>query len=172
MVSVLTPAEVLIAARRLAGARPHLVAVAGIVHQEHLWQLCRDELTGIDVRIDGWDIRGRCRRRGFTLAASATQPDGVDAEALRNGSNSGGANCSASMIAASGNCGSWVQQRTTLRETLLLISGAVRLLREPIAVDSQEPASAGFGSGDPDRSVTEVRDGTSGHQGHRAGVRL
>ena len=59
VVSVLTPAEVLIAARRLAGARPHLVAVAGIVHQEHLWQLCRDELTGVDVRVDGWDIRGR-----------------------------------------------------------------------------------------------------------------
>jgi hypothetical protein len=55
-VSVLTPAEVLIAARRLAGARPHLVAVADIVHQEHL---CRDELTGLDVRTDGWDIRGR-----------------------------------------------------------------------------------------------------------------
>jgi len=31
VVSVLTPAEVLIAARRLAGARPHLAAVAGIV---------------------------------------------------------------------------------------------------------------------------------------------
>ena len=53
------PAEVLIAARRLAGARPHLAAVAGIVAQEDLWQLCRDELTGVDVRIDGWDIRGR-----------------------------------------------------------------------------------------------------------------
>jgi len=59
VVSVLTAAEVLIAARRLAGARPHLAAVAGIVHQEDLWQLCRDELTGVDVRIDGWDIRGR-----------------------------------------------------------------------------------------------------------------
>jgi hypothetical protein len=60
VVSVLTPAEILIAARRLAGARPHLAAVAGIVHQEHLWQLCRDELTGyLDVRVDGWDIRGR-----------------------------------------------------------------------------------------------------------------
>jgi hypothetical protein len=59
VVSVLTPAEVLIAARRLAGARPHLAAVAGIVHREDLWQLCRDELTGVDVRIDGWDIRGR-----------------------------------------------------------------------------------------------------------------
>ena len=59
MVSVLIPAEILIAARRLAGARPHLAAVAGIVHQDDLWQLCRDELTGIDVRVDGWDIRGR-----------------------------------------------------------------------------------------------------------------
>ena len=59
VVSVLTPAEILIAARRLAGARPHLAAVAGIVHQDDLWQLCRDELTGIDVRVDGWDIRGR-----------------------------------------------------------------------------------------------------------------
>jgi hypothetical protein len=59
VVSVLIPAEVLIAARRLAGARPHLVAVAGIVHQDDLWQLCREELTGVDVRIDGWDIRGR-----------------------------------------------------------------------------------------------------------------
>jgi hypothetical protein len=57
--SVLTPAEVLIAARRLAEARPHLAAVAGIVHKEDLWQLCRDALTGVDVRIDGWDIRGR-----------------------------------------------------------------------------------------------------------------
>ena len=59
VVSVLTPAEVLIAARRLAGARPHLAAVAGIVHHEDIWQLCRDELNGVDVRIDGWDIRGR-----------------------------------------------------------------------------------------------------------------
>src|SRR6266436_3417392 len=59
LVSVLTPAEVLIAARRLAGARPHLAAVAGIAHREDLWQLCRDELTGVDVRVDGWDIRGR-----------------------------------------------------------------------------------------------------------------
>jgi hypothetical protein len=58
-VSVLTPAEILIAARRLAGARPHVAAVAGIVHRQDLWRLCRDELTGVDVRIDGWDIRGR-----------------------------------------------------------------------------------------------------------------
>ncbi len=59
VVSVLTPAEVLIAARRLAGARPHVAAVASIVHPEDLWQLWRDELTGVDVRVDGWDIRGR-----------------------------------------------------------------------------------------------------------------
>jgi hypothetical protein len=59
MVSVLTPAEILIAARRLAGARPHLAAVAGIVHPEDLWQLCREELTGVDVHGEGWDIRGR-----------------------------------------------------------------------------------------------------------------
>jgi hypothetical protein len=36
VVSVLTPAEVLIAARRLAGARPHLAALAEIVHHEDL----------------------------------------------------------------------------------------------------------------------------------------
>jgi hypothetical protein len=59
VVSVLTPAEVLIAARRLAEVRPHLAAVAGIVHPEDMWRLCRDELTGVDVRIDGWNIRGR-----------------------------------------------------------------------------------------------------------------
>ena len=59
VVSVLTPAAVLIAARRLAGARPHLAAVAGIAHREELWQLCREELTGVDVRTGGWDIRGR-----------------------------------------------------------------------------------------------------------------
>ena len=46
VVSVLTPAEILIAARRLAGARPHLAAVAGLVHHEDLWQLWCDELTG------------------------------------------------------------------------------------------------------------------------------
>jgi hypothetical protein len=58
VVSVLTPSEVWIAARRLAGARPHLAAVAGIAHHD-LWQLCREELTGVDVHVDGWDIRGR-----------------------------------------------------------------------------------------------------------------
>jgi hypothetical protein len=59
VVDVLTPAEILIAARRLAGARPHLAAIAGIVHPDDMWRLCREELTGTDVRVDGWDIRGR-----------------------------------------------------------------------------------------------------------------
>jgi hypothetical protein len=58
-VSVLTPAETVIAARQLAGARPHLAAVAGIVRREDLWQLCRNELAGVDVQVEGWDIRGR-----------------------------------------------------------------------------------------------------------------
>jgi len=55
----LPPAETSIATWRLAGARAHLAAVAGIVYHEDLWQLCRDELTGGDVRTGGWDIRGR-----------------------------------------------------------------------------------------------------------------
>jgi hypothetical protein len=59
VVGVLTPDETLIAARRLAGARLYLAAVAGIAHREDLRQLCREELTGVDVRADGWDIRGR-----------------------------------------------------------------------------------------------------------------
>jgi hypothetical protein len=59
VVSVLTQAETVIAARRLAGARPHLAALASIVHPDDLWQLCRDELTGVDIHTDGWDIRGR-----------------------------------------------------------------------------------------------------------------
>jgi len=59
VVSILGPAEILIAARRLAGARPHLAAVAGIVHREDLRQVCRDELTGAGGRTDDRDIRGR-----------------------------------------------------------------------------------------------------------------
>ena len=72
VVSILTPAEILIAARRLAGTRPHLTAVAGIVHPEDLWQLCRDELTGLDIRAEGWDIRGRW----FGVVVAATPRTG------------------------------------------------------------------------------------------------
>ena len=43
--------------RKTASARGSL-AVAGIVHHEDGWQLCRDELS-VDVCVDGWDIRGR-----------------------------------------------------------------------------------------------------------------
>ena len=53
MMSVLAPPEVLIAARRLAGARPHLAAVAGIVLQEDLWQLCREELESTSASTAG-----------------------------------------------------------------------------------------------------------------------
>jgi hypothetical protein len=35
-----------------------LLSLTGIVHPEDLWQVCLGELTGGDVRIDGWDIRG------------------------------------------------------------------------------------------------------------------
>ena len=41
------------------GSAAHLAAVAGIVHREDLWQLCRDKLTGVDVCVGGWDIRSR-----------------------------------------------------------------------------------------------------------------
>src|ERR1700748_3229576 len=59
VVSVLTPAEVLIAARRLAGARPYLAAVAGIAHREDHGGCAAMSLPGVDVRVDGWDILGR-----------------------------------------------------------------------------------------------------------------
>ena len=78
IVSVLTPAETLIAARRLAAARPHVAAIAGIVRHEDLWQLCRDELTGVDVRAGGWDIRGRW----FGVVVGATLSDVPDLAAL------------------------------------------------------------------------------------------
>jgi hypothetical protein len=58
MVSVLTPTEILVAARRLAGARPYFAAVVGIVHHEDLWQRCRDELESTFAPT-AWDIRGR-----------------------------------------------------------------------------------------------------------------
>ena len=45
VVSVLIPAEILLAERQLAGAWPRLVAVAGIVHDEDLRHVCRDELA-------------------------------------------------------------------------------------------------------------------------------
>jgi len=72
VVSVLTQAEISIAARQLAGARPHLPAVTGIAHHDDLWQLCHDELTGVDIGMDGWDIRGRW----FGIVVGATPRTG------------------------------------------------------------------------------------------------
>ena len=43
-----------------------------IAHREDLWQLCREELTGVDVRIDGWDIRDRW----FGVVVAATPRTG------------------------------------------------------------------------------------------------
>ena len=49
----------MLAVRLLAAMRPHLAAVAPLVDADDLWRLCRDELTGVDVAMEGWDIRGR-----------------------------------------------------------------------------------------------------------------
>jgi hypothetical protein len=45
-----------------------LAAVAGIVNKEDLWLLWRAELTGAQVSIDGWDVRGRW----FSMVIGAT----------------------------------------------------------------------------------------------------
>ena len=55
----LTSAEKAIAARRLAAMRPSVAALAGIAAPEAFWELCRDELSGVDVAADAWDIRAR-----------------------------------------------------------------------------------------------------------------
>ncbi len=39
--------------------RPGVAALAGMAAPEAFWQLCRDELLGVDVATDGWDIRAR-----------------------------------------------------------------------------------------------------------------
>jgi hypothetical protein len=59
IVDTLTSAEKAIAARRLAPARPVVTALAGIAAPEAFAELCRDELTGVDVTAGGWDIRAR-----------------------------------------------------------------------------------------------------------------
>ena len=55
----LTSAEKAIAARRLAAVRPVVAALAGVAAPEAFWELCRDELSGVDVATGGWDIRAR-----------------------------------------------------------------------------------------------------------------
>ena len=59
IVATLTSAERAIAARRLAAARPVVAALAGVAAPEAFWELCRDELSGVDVATGGWDIRAR-----------------------------------------------------------------------------------------------------------------
>jgi hypothetical protein len=58
-VDTLTSAEKAIAVRSLAAKRPSVAALAGIVAPEAFWELCRDELSGVDVATGGWDIRAR-----------------------------------------------------------------------------------------------------------------
>jgi hypothetical protein len=58
-VDTLTSAERAIAARRLGAVRPVVTALAGIAAPEAFAELCRDELSGLDVAVDGWDIRAR-----------------------------------------------------------------------------------------------------------------
>ena len=50
--------------------------MAAIAHQEELWQQCRYEFTGVDVRIDGWDIRpaGSLQPQLATATGSAASP--------------------------------------------------------------------------------------------------
>jgi len=55
----LTFAERAIAARRLAAARPVVAALVGVAVPEAFWELCRDELSRVDVATSGWDIRAR-----------------------------------------------------------------------------------------------------------------
>lgn len=55
----LTSAEKAIAARKLAAMRPSVAALAGIAAPEAFWELCRDELSGVDVATGAWDIRAR-----------------------------------------------------------------------------------------------------------------
>jgi hypothetical protein len=73
MVDTLTSAEKAVAARRLAALRPVVAALAGVAAPEAFWELCRDELTGVDVAAGGWDIRARW----FGVVICATPRRGV-----------------------------------------------------------------------------------------------
>ena len=39
--------------------RPSVAALTGIAAPEAFWELCRDELSGVDVATGAWDIRAR-----------------------------------------------------------------------------------------------------------------
>jgi hypothetical protein len=53
--------------------RPGVATLADIAAPEAFWQLCRDELSGVDVATDGWDIRARW----FGVVVCATPRLGV-----------------------------------------------------------------------------------------------
>ena len=72
--SALSPAEVAFAVRQLAETQPHVRALALLVHRDEFWQLCRAELTGLDVQVGGWDIRGRWFAVVVTAPARQGQP--------------------------------------------------------------------------------------------------
>jgi hypothetical protein len=72
MVSVLTLVEILIVARRLVGARPTWLPSPGSCIMRTR-SSCAAMSSGVDVRIDGWDIRGRW----FGVVVGATPRLGV-----------------------------------------------------------------------------------------------
>jgi hypothetical protein len=89
VVSALTPAEVLIAARQLAGARPHLAALAGIVHPEDLSRRTARPTTGRgrDDAAAGCGHRARlvCLQLGratrpYRAALAGAKAHGLDAK--------------------------------------------------------------------------------------------
>jgi hypothetical protein len=57
-VDTLTSAEKAIAARRLAAMRPVVAVLAGMAAPDGFWELCRDELSGVDVATGGWPHLG------------------------------------------------------------------------------------------------------------------
>jgi hypothetical protein len=59
IVDTLTSAEKAIVARRLAAVRPSVASLAGIAAPEAFWELCREELLGVDIAAGAWDIRPR-----------------------------------------------------------------------------------------------------------------
>jgi hypothetical protein len=39
--------------------KPIVADLVGVAAPEAFWELCRDELSGVDVAAGGWDIRAR-----------------------------------------------------------------------------------------------------------------
>lgn len=73
-VGALAPAEVAFAVRQLSATAPHVRALARLVHRDDFWRLCCAEFTGVDVRVGGWDIRGRWFAVVVTAPSTQGQP--------------------------------------------------------------------------------------------------